>query len=633
MPALPGVDNAGVSARALAIVCAIVIGLPAALGPAAAARAWSDTMAQRALACTACHGEQGQATAEGFVPRLAGKPAGYLFDQMRAFRDGRRAHRGMARLMETLDDEQLRALADHFAGLVLPHPAPAAAAPVGAAARRAQQIVRQGLPEAGVPACTACHGDALTGRNPQVPGLLGLPRGYLLSQLGAWRNGTRHGREPDCMATVARRLPAADLPLLAGWLAAQTVPADAAPAAIDAPPGPPVPELRCAEPARRDAITEAAPADDGPIARGAYLARVANCAGCHRRPGTEELSGGPGLVTPFGVAHAGNLTPDPDTGLGRWSADDFWRALHEGRGRDGWRLLPAFPYPSYTHMSRADSDALFAWLRTLPPVARRRPAHELRFPYGTQPALALWQWLFFRPAPQTTGAPADPLFARGRYLVEGPGHCLECHAPRGRWAQRGADPSGGLMPGGDWWAPSLHPTPGRREEDLVALLRDGRDRHGSVVGPMAVIVGRSTRHWRDADLRAAARYLMSLPPQPPPRSAGAAPAERLALGRRLYDDRCAHCHGANGEGAGAGPLPAIAPLAGNPVLLQPKPHSLVQMLRYGGFGARTAGHPRPFGMPPALLDVKEEAALLSWMRQAWGHRAGPVGEADLHTLD
>jgi mono/diheme cytochrome c family protein len=189
------------------------------------------------------------------------------------------------------------------------------------------------------------------------------------------------------------------------------------------------------------------------------------------------------------------------------------------------------------------------------------------------------------------------------------------------------------MPGGDWWAPSLHPRPGQREDDLVALLRDGRNRHGSAVGPMAAVVGRSTRHWRDDDLRAAARYLMSLPPQPPARAAEAAPAGQLALGRRVYADRCAGCHGANGEGAGAGPSPAIAPLAGNPAVVQPQVRNLLQMLRHGGFGARTAGHPRPFGMPPALLNLNEEAAVLSYIRQAWGHAAGAVGEADLLALE
>lgn len=212
----------------------------------------SDPMARRALACTACHGEQGRSSPMGYVPRLAGKPEGYLFDQMRAFRDGRRRHEGMARLMENLDDSALRAFASHFASIDLPYPPPAAKVLPAAAAERAARIVRSGLPEADVPACTACHGERLTGVAPLVPGLLGLPRDYLVGQLAAWRSGARIARVPDCMAVLARRLPRDDVAALADWLAAQPVPADSRPqpwkpAAAVVLPGSGAP-LPCAEP-------------------------------------------------------------------------------------------------------------------------------------------------------------------------------------------------------------------------------------------------------------------------------------------------------------------------------------------------------------------------------------------------
>ncbi len=191
-----------------------------------------DTMARRALACTGCHGAEGRSAADGFIPRIAGKPAGYLFVQLQAFRDGRRPHAPMARLLEHLDDAMLTALAEHFAGLDLPYPPPATAAPSGDAATRAERLVRSGDPERGVPACADCHGQRLTGIAPSMPGLLGLPRDYLLSQLGAWRVDTRKAVAPDCMRTVAHRLALDDIALLGQWLAAQPGPADARPVSM-----------------------------------------------------------------------------------------------------------------------------------------------------------------------------------------------------------------------------------------------------------------------------------------------------------------------------------------------------------------------------------------------------------------
>ncbi|MFO1341429.1 MAG: cytochrome c [Burkholderiaceae bacterium] len=365
-------------------------------------------------------------------------------------------------------------------------------------------------------------------------------------------------------------------------------------------------------------------ADEALAARGAYLARVGNCAGCHSMPGAAAYAGGRGIPTPFGMVFAGNLTPDDETGLGRWSADDFWRALHEGRGRDGRRLVPAFPYTSYTHLARDDADAIFAYLRRLPAVRQPPRPHALRFPYGTPWALAAWQWAFFRPdaaAPQR--APEGGL-ARGRYLVEGLGHCGACHAPRGRWGAPADNLGGGEIPAQAWVAPSLHPD-GRQPvsaAELVALLRTGRNARGSASGPMAAVVYTSTRHWSDADLAAAAAYLLSLPPQPGP----AAPAETAAAadtaGRQLYDDRCAECHGDQGQGA-EGAYPA---LAGNATVLQDDPRNLLLVMRRGAFGPVTAARPRPYGMPPQDMSDAELAAVASHVRQAWGNAAGPVSE-------
>lgn len=412
---------------------------------------------------------------------------------------------------------------------------------------------------------------------------------------------------------------------LALALGAAVVLGAAAVAWLDRAPG----DASSAGPSVGVAPASASATDSATLARGAALARLANCAGCHTAPGGTPYAGGRALATPFGTVHAGNLTPDADTGLGRWTADDFWRALHHGRGRDGRRLVPAFPYTSYTHLSRSDTDALWAWLRSLPPVAAERPAHALRWPFGSEPALAVWRVLFFRPDAAPQAPPPGPTAERGAWLVRGPGHCAECHAARNALGGR-IDPEalrGGLMPMGDWESPALACLTGRGQADaartagFVALMRSGQHGPDAVAGPMAEVVIGSTQHWPEDELRAVAAHLARLPcpPEPPP----PAPLsdERRALGQRLYGRHCADCHGVQGEG-----LPGVYPaLAGNASVNLPTAVNLVQALRHGGFAPATAANPRPYGMPPQFLSDDEMAAVVSWVRQAWGNRGQPVG--------
>jgi len=600
-------------------IAAVLLAL--AMWPAlGAARDVPDTLAQRALACTGCHGPQGRSRPDGYVPRLAGKPAGYLLTQLQAFRDGRRSNATMNALLQPLDDGMLAALADHFSAQYVPYPAPASSTLGAADAERARQLVTQGDPARRVPACAACHGSTLTGVAPNVPGLLGLPADYLVAQLGAWSTGQRRARAPDCMAEVVRRLSPTDVSLAARWLASRPLPAQTTPA--DRPPG--AWPLECGTATARNAAGPA-PASDL-VARGAYLATLGNCAGCHTAPGGASMAGGRPIRTPYGTVYAGNLTPDPTTGIGRWSADDFHRAMHDGRAPDGRRLVPAFPYTSFTRVARADNDALFAWLRSLPPVVQPNQPHELRFPYNTSLAMAAWQWLNFEPAAAPMQAPMTGL-ARGEYLVNGIGHCGECHAPRGRWSAPGRALTGGDMPGAAWTAPSLHPVKGRSTPaaDTVELLRDGRNAQGTASGPMAEIVLSSTQHWRAADLQAVADYLQSLPAAEPPPAAAAADPAVLKAGEKIYADRCADCHGADGRGAPN----AYPPLAGNPTVTQRGVSNLLQLLKHGGFGPSTAGNPRPYGMPPADLSVADTAAVLTYIRQSWGQRAPGVTALDV----
>jgi cytochrome c553 len=204
----------------------VLLVLATGVAPSALAQATvPDTMAQRLQACTVCHGKEGRATRDGYFPRIAGKPAGYLYNQLVNFRDGRRRNAAMTHLLDHLSDDYLREIAEHFAALDLPYPPPRADDLARPGQARGEALVQRGDEALRVPACTACHGAAMTGVMPATPGLLGLPRDYLVAQLGAWRSGQRRAHAPDCMAEIAQRLSADDIAGVASWLAAQPVPA------------------------------------------------------------------------------------------------------------------------------------------------------------------------------------------------------------------------------------------------------------------------------------------------------------------------------------------------------------------------------------------------------------------------
>ena len=381
---------------------------------------------------------------------------------------------------------------------------------------------------------------------------------------------------------------------------------------------------------------QAAPANE--VARGAYLATVGNCAGCHTARGGAAMAGGRAIATPFGTAYAGNLTPDAETGLGSWTANDFWRALHHGRSRDGRFLLPAFPYPQYTQVSRADADALWAWLRSLPAVRQSNRPHDLRFPYGTQAAQAVWRALYFRPETFSAQAGRSAEWNRGAYLVNGLAHCAACHAPRNLLgATRDAQAlSGGQMPLQGWYAPALNSAQEGGlaqwpQTEVMALLREGRTEHATVLGPMAEVVLGSTQFLNDADVRAITVYLQELPQQTVGQPAfDAAPEAFISRGRQLYEDHCADCHGPSGAGA-AGAYP---PLAGNRALTLGNPANIVRVVLAGGFAPATAGNPRPYGMPPFAQSLSDEevAAVVSYVRWTFGGQSAPVSPLDVQRL-
>lgn len=183
-----------------------------------------NTIAQRTQACTVCHGKEGRATNAGYFPRIAGKPAAYLYNQLINFREGRRTYAAMTHLVDHLSDAYLLEIADHFAGQNLPYPAPQTVNAPPQVLEQGQALVQHGDAQRKLPACVQCHGRTLTGVAPAIPGLLGLPRDYLVGQLGAWKNGKRHTPAPDCMAQVAAQLSAEEVSAIASWLSAQTIP-------------------------------------------------------------------------------------------------------------------------------------------------------------------------------------------------------------------------------------------------------------------------------------------------------------------------------------------------------------------------------------------------------------------------
>jgi len=257
------------------------------------------------------------------------------------------------------------------------------------------------------------------------------------------------------------------------------------------------------------------------VARGEYLVRAGSCLGCHTDAGGAEYAGGRAIETPFGIVHAPNLTPDVATGLGAWSSDDFWRALHNGRSRDGRLLYPAFPYPNYTRLARADAEAMFEYLKSLAPVAQASKPHALAFPFDQQAALAVWRALFFRPGRFESDASRTPQWNRGAYLVETLGHCNACHSRRNVFGATAGplDLAGGLIPIQNWYAPSLKDNAEAGvgdwpDAEVVALLKTGVSAFGSAQGPMAEVVARSTQFLSDADLAAMASYLRTLAPAP-----------------------------------------------------------------------------------------------------------------------
>jgi mono/diheme cytochrome c family protein len=316
--------------------------------------------------------------------------------------------------------------------------------------------------------------------------------------------------------------------------------------------------------------------------------------------------------------------------------------MHSGRFPDGGLIYPAMPFGSYTKVTREDCDAIFAYLRSVPPVNQPNRPHDLRFPFNNRQLILGWRTLFFQEGEYQPNPTKSDEWNRGAYLVEGLGHCAMCHSPIN--ALGGSSESqafeGGLIPMQNWYAPSLtsNKEAGLGEwsiEEIVDLLRTGVSQRGAVYGPMAEVTFDSVQYLNDADVRAMAIYLKSLGEGSPPGTEDSgipAPESSLLMnfGQTVYATHCASCHAADGRGM----PPDYPPLARNPSIQMQSAVNPIRMVLNGGFPPGTEGNPMPYGMPPfaQTLSDDEVAAVVTYIRAAWGNRGSPVSSRQANEL-
>lgn len=364
------------------------------------------------------------------------------------------------------------------------------------------------------------------------------------------------------------------------------------------------------------------------IMRGKALATAGDCVACHTAPGGKPFAGGLSLATPFGAITTPNLTPDDATGIGRWSKDDFARAMHDGLGRDGGYLYPAFPYPYYTKVTRQDVDAIYDYLRTLTPVTNAVNRNSLPFPFNIRASMLGWNALFFKPTRFVPDPKRSEEYNRGAYLVEGLGHCGACHTPMNVF---GASKGEKFLEGNrisDWTAPDITNDPqaglGKWSVDeIVQYLRTGQARTSTASGPMREVVEDSTSKMPDADLKAIAVYLKERGAAGTPAPTPVAVSDpRMQIGEAIYVDTCSACHTRSGDG-----IQHIFPkLAGSSIVKQDDPTTLVRIILTGVQGAGTDAAPTSPAMPSFgyRLDDNQVAAVITYIRNSWGNAASAV---------
>jgi mono/diheme cytochrome c family protein len=369
--------------------------------------------------------------------------------------------------------------------------------------------------------------------------------------------------------------------------------------------------------------------------RGLYLVTAGDCVSCHTAKGGGMLAGGAPIQTPFGVIYSSNLTPNVATGIGSWSDDQFYRAMHNGIAADGSHLYPAFPYPWFTKVTRQDVDAIRAYLRTVPAVKNVPPANKLPWPLSDRIVMAGWNKLYFKPGTFQPDAGKSAQWNRGAYIVEGLGHCGACHTPKNIF---GAIKTSERFHGSDiqdWFAPSLSGSKfsglgSWSPKDIGAFLKTGKTDRTVAYGPMAEVVENSTSKMSDDDLIAVATYLKSLSGPKAASTASQSSQKISTAGEAIYNDACSACHQKNGEGT-----PRLFPsLKGDAVVQSTKATTVIRLILNGGHAASTKKSPTSPSMPAFgwKLSDSQVAAVASYVRSAWGNKAPPVSAGDVSSL-
>jgi mono/diheme cytochrome c family protein len=394
---------------------------------------------------------------------------------------------------------------------------------------------------------------------------------------------------------------------------------------------------------------------DPTVERGRYLARAGDCVSCHTGPSNVPFAGGLPMATPFGTIVSSNITPDKGAGIGDYTEADFARALREGVRRDGKHLYPAMPYPSFARLNDADMHALYVYFQQgVAASADKPPPTDLPWPFSMRWLMMGWNMLYLDKGAYQPDSARSAEWNRGAYLVQGLGHCGDCHTPRSLTGgvkaanERQGDSylAGALIDG--WLAqPLRHNDRGGAAQwstdDMVAYLQTGRTAHTAAFGPMSQVVQNSTQYMSREDLASIATYLQSIgtpPATPVPMQAAVVAAAEThtstqklragtveGAGGMVYLNNCNACHRSNGTGAD-GVFPS---LAGNSVVNAKDPTSLIRMVLAGSAMPSTALRPSALAMPGFGWRLGDDnvAALLSFVRSSWGNRGEAVTSAQV----
>jgi mono/diheme cytochrome c family protein len=372
------------------------------------------------------------------------------------------------------------------------------------------------------------------------------------------------------------------------------------------------------------------------IERGHYLTIVGDCAACHTLSGSgHEFAGGRPIETPFGELLAPNITPDPTTGIGAWTDDEFDNALTKGTGRNGTHLYPAMPYTYYTKVTRDDALAIRAYLNSVPAVHNPVKSNQLPFPLDIRASMVVWNRLYFTPGPFTPVTGKSDQWNRGAYLTEGLGHCGMCHTPKNFL---GGDETGKKMQGyalQGWFAPDItndarHGLGAWSIDDIVTYLKTGHSNTSAATGPMSETLNLSTSRMTDDDLKAIAVYLKDQSGTEPQSAPPAPDQATVKAGTQIYADECSGCHKSDGKG-----IPGLFPaLRGSAVVQQSDPTTLLHVVLRGARSTGTPGAPTAAAMPQFawVLNDDQVAAVVTYIRNAWGNAAPAVSAGDVTKL-